>query len=54
MIGVLFETRWASKGLCFFPLSGGGRLGQLASKHVAFGDHHEPTIGHVETLPIVI
>jgi len=53
MIGVLFGTRWAGKGLCFFPLSG-GRLGQLASKHVAFGDHHEPTIGHVETLPVVI
>jgi hypothetical protein len=53
MIGVLFGTRWAGKGLGFFPLSG-GRPGQLASKHVAFGDHHEPAIGHVETLPVVI
>jgi geranylgeranyl reductase family protein len=27
---------------------------QLASKHVAFGDHHEPPISHVETLPVII
>src|SRR5215471_16055738 len=24
----------------------------LASKHVALGNHHEPTIGHLETLPV--
>ncbi len=50
--GVLFGTRCAGKGWCSFPLSG-GRFCQLASKHVAFGDHYEPAIGHVETLPVV-